>query len=305
MKLTVIEECFLKTSADVREDNIEVVAAMIISVPLSLMTILGNCSMLVVFAKSRSLRSHSNILLGFLCLFDLLVGLTAHPLLISVLAIEDDSVSQALVSVFLYLVSLLDGFSVIAITCIALERFIAICFPFLFEKFASKRLNIAVMLLLNAAWLLLSFLFFVHEIFLLYVCVALEFVIFLTVSVCYIYIYVIIKKKRTHVIVLGTILNSNSVAVTSRRKEGKKSKTVAILLIFFYVCFLPSYVYLVQLLIKGRCDDELHSSLWLLLPTLANSAGNPLVYYISRAEIRGEMKRILRGQSTTVSNPET
>lgn len=303
MKFTVIEKCFLKATSDARKNCTELIAAMVISISLSLVTIFGNSGMLVAFVKSKSLHSHSNILLAFLCLFDVLVGLTVHPLLIVILAKEDEFALETLVTIFFYLVSLFDGLSIIAITCIALERFTAVCFPFFYSKHATKRNSVAMILLTSAAWILFSFLFFINEVTLLYFCLALELVIFLTVSLCYVYIYVIVQRKRADVIILGTISNGGSTTVLTRNEEGRKSNKIAALLLFFYVCFLPSYIYLVYLLIQGKCDNNLHSSLWLLFLTLANSAGNPLIYYISRADIREEVRRAYRRRPRNVIHP--
>ena len=300
----MIEKCFLKASSDARKDSTELVAAITISVSLSLITIFGNSAMLVAFVKSKPLHSHANILLAFLCLFDVLVGLIVHPLLIAILAIDENEFSlSTLVTIFFYLVSLFDGLSIIAITCIALERFIAVCFPFFYDKHASIRNSVTVISLTSAAWVLLSFLFFINEVTLLYVCLALELVIFLTVSSCYIYIYIIVQKKRQEVIVLGTISNDESTTVVTRNEEGRRSKKIAALLLFFYICFLPSYIYLVYLLAQRKCDNNLHSSLWLLFLTLANSAGNPLIYYISRTDIREEVRRTYGRRSRGAIHP--
>ena len=304
MKVTVIEECFLKALVAARKDGPEISAAIILTILLSFMTILGNSGMLIVFIKSKSLHSAANILLAVLCFFDLLVGAIVDPLLLTILVRDDGPHSTILVSFFLYMVSLFDGFSMVAITCIALERFTGVCFPFFYEKNASKKNSIFAISLSSVAWALLSFLFFINEVTLLYICTALEFLIFLTVSMCYMRIYKVIQKKRAHVIILGTIPDVDSATEITRRQERKKSKTIAILLVFFYVCFVPSFIYLIYLLVQEKCDDVFHSSIWLLLPTIANSAGNPLVYYISRRDIREEVKKTFRRTARAAVNPQ-
>ena len=303
MKITFIESCFLKALKDANKESAEILSALIVAIAMTAMTIIGNSFMFIVFIKSRSLQTPANILLAFLCFFDLLVGLTVYPVLVAILARDDLATSKELVSIFLYLVSLCDGFSIITVTFISLDRYIAVCFPFAYERLASVRNSIILLSSTNTVWLMLSFLFFVYEITLLYICTVLEFVIFLTVLFCYVCIYYIIRKQKRSVVTLGTINGSQSCAVILRRnQEGKKSKTIAIVLLFFYICFLPSYIYLIFLLIQRKCDNELHASLWILFPTLANSAANPFIYYLSRVDIREEAKRMLKRNPASSSS---
>lgn len=302
MKITVVEKCLLKTLKEANKAGIEIISASIVACVMAVVTIFGNAFMLAVFVKSRNLHTPPNILLAFLCFFDLLVGVILHPLLLAILSSTELSSSEIGISIFLYLLSLCDGFSLIVVTCIALDRYTAVCYPYFYARRASNHHSFVALVATNAVWLLLSFVFFVSETVLLFVCVWLELVIFLTVLFCYVRIYTVIRRQKRTIITIGKKDSEHGLAITTRQQEGKKSKTIAILLILFFICFFPSYIYLIYLLVQGSCDSTIHSSLWSIFLTLSNSAVNPLVYYVSRTDLR-EAAKILGRRITTSMRP--
>ena len=94
-----------------------------LNAPLMLVSILGNTLVLAAIIRTPSIRSPSMIMLASLATTDFLVGLIAQPLFIADELIMKNHVLNAVSSMIGFA---LCGISLITITAISMDRFIAL-----------------------------------------------------------------------------------------------------------------------------------------------------------------------------------
>ena len=160
--------------------------------------------MFTVFVKRRQLHTPANMLLVALCLSDFLVGLLIHTLFIIVLLIGEFLEPYLIYKTFLHTLSLLDGFSIACLICIALERYVSISCPFWYERNVTCKLNIYAVVLLDMVWFMPLMIFFLDMNTFPYISVIIEDISFLIVLLCYVPIYRTISKQKRGIIVYTT-----------------------------------------------------------------------------------------------------
>ena len=107
----------------------------IIAYVLSVFVILGNSVTVAAILKYKNLQTKTNALVCSLCFSDITVGL--NTIISRVCACHTNAVHMLVISIFLY-----SSYhtSVSHLFIIALERYVAIIYPFAYIKYVSKRL---------------------------------------------------------------------------------------------------------------------------------------------------------------------
>ena len=265
------------------------------------MTIIGNSVFLLTLIRTRSLHKPSNILLGALCISDLLVGLVSRPLYISLLIkmLLGYEMNAELVLAVHFTFILCCGLSFNLAVYISIDRYVAICHPFFYQQFVTCKKYTASAIAALVVWLILAFTRCVdyttnHEY---------QSIIFITISVCstttilvcYAKIFAVMLKQSASVQNMGTLDGQNVEEIRNRKKERTKTYMVALVIGFFLLCYTPLAVFLAYLIATGasyNSDSVFIARMWVDFFILLNSCVNPVIYCVKSTEIRHACKKI-------------
>lgn len=128
----------------------------ILNAPLMLISIIGNILVLAAISRTPSLRSPSTILLCSLAVSDLLVGLVVQPVYIPTKLKENGSLLKALY----VMVPFASGGSVLIMTLISVDRFLALHYHMRYTNLMTARRAIYASVLLWLISFLLSLISF-------------------------------------------------------------------------------------------------------------------------------------------------
>lgn len=262
---------------------------------LGFAVILPNSLFLIALVKKRTLHVPSNMLLGFLCLSDLLLGLAVFFLVASLLPayIMNSVPSRMFVYRFVYTSAGLYGLSAQFLALISIDRYVAICRPFAYVKHATCKLHLTIAMFIF---------FFDAAIFSIWRFTETGMVIdfntgFTTVSFiltfpplvfCNWKIFKVIRRIRREVASVGG-------QQTRNQRETKRNTTVLTLVFLFFVCVAPFIVFSLIFLFGADTNNlkaKFIVTFALFLPLL-NSLVNPLVYCFRMRSFRTAMKEAL------------
>lgn len=268
-------------------------------IPLSVITIVGNVLVMAAILKTKRIQSQSNILLGSLCLTDFTVGLIVQPIFAvrRLLELNGDAGSAYCVmqKIHIYFAYLSVGASITTLAIVSLDRWFAICRPFVYKQRQSKTLCLVVLVV---DWTLIAILLFIPYIGLpsiaIYIGAAVVTVtsIFLII-VCYINIFVVILRHKKRITEDQTISHvEGSDMRNDRPAERKKTNTIAILIGTLFVFYVPHIVTICMKSYTKR--DLIIQSRIAELIVLANSSVNPIIYCLRSTEIKTAIKALLK-----------
>ena len=295
---TTRTECFFKPhilSLD-GGGNIILTVNIVANILLVLTAILGNCSILLSFVFVSSLRSTSNYLLFGLAVTDLSVGFVVHPLYIFVLfRVYNNSIPHCnVLAAYSVATSLLGGVSLLYITVIGIDRYLAIKLHLRYRVLVTeKRTNIAQI----AVWVINGLLSLVWlKGFRIYSGFAAVMIIFSLLASFYVYIkmYWVVKRHKGQIhIQMGTQMLHLEFC---RLKRLQKSAVNTMYVFFvFLLCYLPFCTSTMITNIStssnkaGILSFELSATIM-----LSNSSLNPLMYCLRFREFRIAVKKTYR-----------
>ena len=282
---------------------------------VALSTIVGNSIFMMILALKHSLHTPPNILLGALCLSDLLVGTVVQPLYLSEFSCKLAGVSiDALLTLKTILTWFCVGLSYQHIFLISLDRYAALCHPFLYHSYATCRLHVRICLLTSIIPLSVTttsiILLVTHNLTIRnYILSGLLLVSFVAVAFANWRIFVVLLYRKRKVVVVGEIAGENRRHETSKgRQERNKTYVIVIVLVLFFICYLPLFI---QFILKFWQEEVFTSfarfqafDLWTDFFMLLNSAVNPLVYYVRMKEMRKAAFDILCRRRCNAVNQE-
>ena len=262
--------------------------------------ILLNGLVLYTFVKSSLLRSKTSLyLLAVTSAVDLLVVIIVHPLSLIYFHSEMEQNGAVCKYEMLYniLRHLLCSISSYILLLMSAERFTAVCCPFYYQRFMTKRklswCAVFVCLSMSGIWLLTV------EVTSTKVIVVITQIIFffLVTGVIYTTIYFIARKKRCHNI--HNISQSRDFREQRRHflQNIKLSSVYVLVIVTFTVCFCPTLVaYILQYFVKPG-DSFYHMflifRLWSRTFLPMNSTFNCCIYFWKNSTLRKESKKIL------------
>ena len=272
----------------------------------AVLTIVGNAIFIVALIKTTSLHNPSNLLLGALCITDLVVGFICQPLFIAVLVGPPGPCCSVVTKTYNLIFGLSSLNSFICGLLITLDRYFAVFHPFRYRAWAScKRYAFlaAVIFVVFASYSALKIPYFEKSrISFLIVDICLE----MTVIVAVFFIYamicrVVFIKARAVVPTMGNICGRPlDGGIQVRVNDKKRTLTVAIILVAFVACYAPLMVYYCLSLLfylNGSPRYTYGLGLWANFLALFNSCINPLIYCARSSEIRSATKRLFLPQT--------
>ena len=272
----------------------------------TLFMIVANSILLLTIAKTKSLHTPSNALLSALCFSDLLVGAISQPLFLAFLStmLSLQEWNRKLYAAWIWLATMFNGTSFIMVLNITIERYIAVCYPFFYERKASIKLCIVVVALTWMYQVLAPILAGSFYILLFAIFTIISFIINVF---CYLRIYLVIIQKERSVLRLGEIGDEEREILHRNREERSKAYTIMILLIVFTITYLPSLIVLLALFRPGQRTSICGSPPNIFL-TFASSSSiyassaaiNPIVYCIRIKPIRAAIKNLFKSRNSRV-----
>lgn len=287
---------------------------------IMLLSLCGNTLVLVVVKKNIGGRMHSarNYLLTSLAVIDLVITVGSMPERLTRALTNDVWLIEGAVGVVLckatnFFEKLSFNVSTLSLVLIAVDRFLAVMFPHQ-KYFTNRRAFTAIGLvwLLSAAywspilyyggllqedgktlckvrrfftkWKMWYLLFLVQLLF------SLVLVVILYVSIC----FKLWRRHSQNKIGATPSLNSNR-AARDLEINRKVLKMVAVVLIAFYICFLPywiGWIFCSYYYSEFICDDT-YISVAIYL-SYANSSLNPFIYCIFSESFRRAFKRVVQ-----------
>ena len=264
---------------------------------LSVLVVLANVTICLLVIANKSLRTYTNGFLVSLAVSDILLGGVLFPV---ILTIPESTASAYLISVIL-----LSG--VANHCCITFDRFIAVCYPFLYSFLIDK--YFAKMLL--SAWLVVAGisllpLFWntdptltIHQVYIFIEMVVFIFFPYLLIFIAYCLVF---KKLREHFKLLKEIAISIPRREQARRlsSEAKIAKVCLLLIVTFVLCWFP-IIYMTSAMALRK-----PGIVPAILPTVSkftlalSSIINPLLYSFKKEDFRSAVRKVFRGNVTHV-----
>ena len=260
-----------------------------------------NCIFVITLLKIRSLQTSSNAVLGCLCSSDLLIGVFTFPvwgLHISLIYSQPSHEGIKLLIAFGIVRLGFTGLSSLFIMLVNLDRYVAICHPYKYIKYATSKLYVIIFIctcLIYAVTTTLSFILYERYGTL---CRNVNFaIIFIATMAVLIYcnwkILRVIGRHRREI--ASVERNSYGHGQQSGfHGETKRYRIIIIVVILFAICKLPQILsYLLIFIVRLRVTFPLfifyHVSDILLL---VNGLLNPLVFCFSVKCFRTAVKSL-------------
>lgn len=268
---------------------------------LAVMATFGNSTVILAFSRNIKLHTRTNYIIVGLATADLLVGLIAVPLYLSMTLLYKRHLQIPVVlSVIYHAVDVFGGFaSIFHLMLISLERFYAIAFP-VSHRNSSKVVYLGVLMI---CWVTAGTLSFIHSIrysnynitkaFFILFCVCFT-VAFFVICSMYLGIWQKAKAKK--------LMRKGSRRTLQRRDhEVKIAMSLLIVIIIFAVTWLPFFcinaVYFFQSALKRKAISFEVIQFTKLLH-YSNSAINPIIYSLKIPGFKKTFTSLIRREST-------
>ena len=265
------------------------IAVFLVSIPLCVMTLLGNAAILITIFKTPSLHTPAHILLAGLALSDFAFGFIVQPLLLSIVLSAGYNHDLPLATFRLMCSSfncsaiVLCGVSLGTSIAIALDRLLALRLHLRYAVIVTK---FRVIVVLTCIWLLQGFFipmyFWQVETFGRFIAIKICVVIVVNFAI-YLNIHLIVRHHQIRIQYQHPEQLAN---IFSLKRLKNSALNTFLVFIFLLVCSWPFlYVYF-----NDRVSITIH---YLAVATIfLNTSFNPFVYSWRLREIRTATKRI-------------
>ena len=261
-----------------------------LSIPTTILTIICNTVFFITLLKTSSLHTPSNILLGALCVTDLLAGLVCQPLYIAYLLREPGPDRSSIVKAlnFAYNVSCWNSF--VSSLLITLDRFAAICYPYKYQEHATCRKYVytaSCTFVLFMIYAVIQLTFYKNsEVIFWSVQVGLQLLVIIAVLIMYVRIYRVVISQRKRIASIRDVCGRRKSRMSLSARN--RTHTVTIILAVFIACYAPHTVYCIERVLYHLGKFEYHRglALWANYFVLLNSCLNPIIYCARSQEIR-------------------
>ena len=265
------------------------IAVFLVSIPLCVMTLLGNAAILITIFKTPSLHTPAHVLLAGLALSDFAFGFIVQPLLLSIVVSAGYNHDLPLATFRLMCSSfncsaiVLCGVSLGTSIAIALDRLLALRLHLRYAVIVTK---FRVIVVLTCIWLFQGFFvpmyFWQVETFGRFIAIKICVVIVINFAI-YLNIHLIVRHHQIRIQYQHPEQLAN---IFSLKRLKNSALNTFLVFIFLLVCSLPLlYVYF-----NDRVSITIH---YIAIATIfLNTSFNPFVYSWRLREIRTATKRI-------------
>ena len=261
----------------------------VLNVPLMLISILCNALVLATIIRTPSIRSTHMIMLCSLAVSDLLVGLVAQPIYIANELTEDSSIYL----VWKITVSFLSVVSLMTITAITVDRFLALHYHMRYATLATEsRVEYTIVTIWLFSFLLSCVQFWNARA--KHLGMGIVILICLTIStLSYMRIFQIVRRHQIQIQAQQQAVQGSD-ALNSVRLE-KSARNTLILFTALIVCYIPVYIVLtVNTISQWNFQIEWDFA---SISVFLNSSINPFLYCWRVRELRTAVFKTARQMS--------
>ena len=267
---------------------------------LLVVTVAGNSLILAAYLRNARLRTVSNKFVVSLALSDLLVGAISVPVWMY-MSLSQWKVTEEVAKLFAVIDMLSATASILHLTSISIERYIAISRPFFYNTLPYHAYHSIIAAIWIASTVLAILKPFIHAVFLYYELLLLLILFFgslAVITVMNIGIYKIAKRLIHSTPACNGSDNEQLEMQNNVRRERKIAATLAIITGIFFVTWLP---HVAVAIIFNFCESPCNLSrsgldrlgFFVKWMQFVNSAINPFVFAFRDVEMRETFSRIL------------
>ena len=272
-----------------------------LSIPTTILTIICNTVFFITLLKTSSLHTPSNILLGAMCVTDLLAGLVCQPLYIAYLLREPSPSRSSIIKALNFAYNVSCWNSLFCSLLITLDRYVAICYPYRYQEHATCRKYVYVAFctfVLFVIYAIIQLTFYKNsEIIFWSVQVGLQLLVIIAVLIMYARIYRVVLSQRKRIASIRDASGRRKSGISFR--ERNRTHTVTIILAVFIACYAPHTAYCIERVFYHLGNFQYHRklALWANYFVLLNSCLNPIIYCARSREIRRAAVRVFMPSS--------
>ena len=266
------------------------ISIIVINSLLSIFGTLGNLLVLLVISVNLRLTTPSNLLLANLALVDFICMAFVAPASIYrqlCRKLGFCHLSETTVLAFRGLGQFVVAAAVSSLFVIAVDRFLAISFPFKYTSMMTKRRTVYCSCLTWLAGGLITFVFMGLNF--VYIQSAYCTLLILVTTSLYIHIFLSALKKERQIAVLRI---PNAKRTTNFLHERKSTKTMAIILGVFAASWVPAVVFYAVVSPEDPRFPDIQS--WINAIYFLNATLNPFIYSIRSVNFRRRVKRLVK-----------
>lgn len=258
----------------------------IINFVFAFFALFGNVITVVVIARTKSLHSTSNFLLGSLAVSDLLLAVVVQPIFICYKVSELTKQYSCLVHVaFTTSAWICGGVSFLTVTAVSVERYFALFMALRYKTFINIRRTIIICVGIWVACVaLVSARFFglTNQIFYIISCVIISGCI-LIISLIYIKVYRLVRRHQKHIKNTDICLRNNE---GRQAYERKMAKTAGWIIGVFLICYTPTLIMNVLYVTLGYSLAMKAAYDWTTTLIFINACLNPFIYAMKNQDLR-------------------
>lgn len=255
-----------------------------------LAAILGNSLVLVSIFASQSLRSRpSMILLCSLAFSDLAVGLIGQPIFVS----RELTLNLYMVNISGVISIGLCAISLATMTLISVDRVLALQYHMSYKILVTTS---RVIFTITFVWLFhvaVSCIWFFNVAALLYIANALIGTYSFVTVICYIYIYRIVRRHQSQVLMQQRAVQSFNTRANAHNMVSEKHIAFNTFVFFICTCFCYIPWFICRFSIGGKIFPKNSACIFTVTFIYVNSTINPLLYCWRLRELRAAVKNIL------------
>ena len=257
-----------------------------------------NFVVILSFLSSQLRRKLCYFMILILACFDLVVAVVFHPLITFVIICDLVFPSLARDNILLYFCHLF-AFSLIALLTMALERYLALVYPFVHEKFITRSRLMAIFVIFQLPFGAIH----AYEVINSKHIIALEFALILAallVIFCLNVKLFYIAKTLQHrmVIPLGSLNEYEQRNIQGKKRKFSSGRISACLLavVCLFVCYLPTFVFFGLELTKPEDwsgQSRRIIELWSWTFVTLNSSLNCLIFFYKNSVLRRHGEKVV------------
>ncbi|XP_068609878.1 trace amine-associated receptor 1-like [Brachionichthys hirsutus] len=275
---------------------------------LSVVTTCGNLLVIISILYFKQLHSGSNYLILSLAVADLLVGVLAFPLSMTVTVTTCWYQEDLLCKIHESIDVILSQASVLLLCCISIDRYYAICQPLTYKTKITNQV-IGFMILISWGTAALITILVMSSgcdqgdcednslidavISTTLACIFSFYIPVIIMLSLYLKIFIVAQRQANSI--QNTICQSTKSRITVSKTERKATKTLAVVMGVFLLCWTPFFLfYMVQPLVNVENPIVVFETLnWL---ARFNSMFNPFIYAFFYSRFRSAFRMIISGK---------
>ncbi len=266
----------------------------------ALTTVLINGIFFLTLIKTNSLHTPSNFILLMLCFGDIMVGLIVQPIVITMSIYMLIGRDYSILNYALYVSCLIcGGLSFIFAIIVSIDRYIAICHPFEYERLVTCKRYMWASAVATLIWsgycvfVLVDWKCFMASFLVLAV------LVIVALLVCYANIFLVIRKQRKFVSALESISKDEVSDLRKAKKEKRRVCTIGLIIGCFMFCYVPYIFWLGSYIVRnwnscGMSQTEYLFGLWKEYCVFLCSLLNPIIYFLRSSEMRKAAWKVLK-----------